>query len=406
MDQHMVKVSISQLRHNPFRELDDFPLDRDKIDKLKESIASTGFWGTIVARKKSSTYEIAFGHHRKAALEELQTEGIIGKTEKVDIIVRELTNEEMIQLMARENLEEWSTNAAVEAETVATTIKAYGEGKIQLPPLDPKTRDDAKRHVDHAGGPHVYTKLQVAEFIGWTRKKGGGDIQPNHCCEVAFDMLDAFDAGIITKKSLKGLNRDVAREIVAKAIGIKKEQERIAKQREQEATKAQKMAEQESDERKARSLMRAADELERQAEVAKEAAISTAKDFATDVIKRTKSGNLSQRDIRDEGDKRKEDLRSKKEQNHKTASQHYEKLKEQIASMLNPASDERFKDLRGLLKIDCGLTQKDIDLLKKTVADLITRAGRFANELGSWKPKASDSLDSPRSKKLVGVKKV
>ena len=74
--------------------------------------------------------------------------------------------------------------------------------------------------------------------------------------------------------------------------------------------------------------------------------------------------------------------------------------------MLNPASDERFKDLRGLLKIDCGLTQKDIDLLKKTVADLITRAGRFANELGSWKPKASDSLDSPRSKKLVGVKKV
>ena len=98
MDQHMVKVSISQLRHNPFRELEDFPLDREKIDKLKESITATGFWGTIVARKKGSAYEIAFGHHRKASLEELQTEGIIGRTEKVDIIVRELTNEEIIQL--------------------------------------------------------------------------------------------------------------------------------------------------------------------------------------------------------------------------------------------------------------------------------------------------------------------
>jgi len=399
MDQHMVKVSIAQLRHNPFRELEDFPLDREKIDKLKESITATGFWGTIVARKKGSAYEIAFGHHRKASLEELQTEGIIGKTEKVDIIVRELTNEEMIQLMARENLEEWGTNAAVEAETVATTIRAYGNGFIKLPEIE---REDS-RHIRYARPPTsgAYSMSSVAVFLAMAKADG----QPNHACQVAFQMLDAFEAGIITKKSLRGLKRDVAREIVVKAIAIKKEQERIAKQREQEAKHAQKMAEQETDERKGRALMRAADELERQAEVAKEAAVSTAKDFASDVIKRTKSGELSQRDIREEGDKVKSDLRSKKEQNYKNASQHYAWLKDQVSCMLNPANDERFKELRKLLNDDCGLAQKDIDTLRKSVTDLVVRAERFAKELGAWEPKSADSSDIPRIQKLVGVKK-
>ena len=400
----MVKVSISQLRHNPFRELEDFPLDREKIDKLKESITATGFWGTIVARKKGSAYEIAFGHHRKASLEELQTEGIIGRTEKVDIIVRELTNEEIIQLMARENLEEWGTNAAVEAETVAATIKAYGEGKIELPPLDKKTNEKLLRYAAKSGLQHPYTKTQVAEFLGWTSQRSNGGVQPNHCCNVAFEMLDAFDAGIITKKALKGLKRDVAREIVSKALAIKNEQERIAKQREHEAKHAQKMAEQETDGRKARALMQAADELDRQAEVANLAAVSTAKDFASDVIKRTKSGELSQRDIREEGDKVKADLRSKKEQAYKNASQHYAWLQDQISCMLNPANDERFSELRKLLSTDCGLTQKDIDTLRKSVTDLVVRAERFAKELGAWKPKSADSSDVPRIQKLVGVK--
>ena len=151
-------VSVSSLTANPFRELDDYPIDRDKIDALKESIESTGFWGTIVARKKGSKYEIAFGHHRMAALQEL---GI----KRCDIIVRDLSNEDMVQMMARENLEEWGTSAYIEAQTVESTIRAYGNGEIELP--EPERMDKNVRFSPPDSGDYPYTMASVAEFLGW-----------------------------------------------------------------------------------------------------------------------------------------------------------------------------------------------------------------------------------------------
>jgi len=34
MNQRMEKIAILQLRPNPFRELDDYAIDREKVDKL------------------------------------------------------------------------------------------------------------------------------------------------------------------------------------------------------------------------------------------------------------------------------------------------------------------------------------------------------------------------------------
>src|SRR5262245_53893149 len=102
-------VRIKDLRPNPFRNLEDYPIHREKVDALKESIASTEFWGTICGRPAGGdAVEIAFGHHRLAALKEL-----MGGTDGVEIIVRKYTNEQMLKMMARENMEEWGTSAWV-----------------------------------------------------------------------------------------------------------------------------------------------------------------------------------------------------------------------------------------------------------------------------------------------------
>lgn len=401
MDQRMEKVSISQLRPNPFRELDDYPIDREKVDKLKESISETGFWGTIVARKKGNAYEIAFGHHRQVALVELQQEGVIGKSEKVDIIVRDLTNEQMIQLMARENLEEWGTNAYIEAQTVESTIRAYGAGEIKLPEVADKARKETIRYVDQRSGLHPYTEKAVAQFLGWTRLKGD-DIQPNHACNVAFQMLDAFELGIVSRKELRGVKRDVAREIVSKAMALHREQERIAEERRRMAKEAERRAADEEDARKAKSLQKAAEELERQADVAESSAKSIAKDFAKEAVKQTKAGNWALRNVRDAGDQAKNELRSKREQQEKTAKQHYDSLRHEVCKMLNDKSDERFASLKKLLRMDCGLTQEDIDSLIEEVKALQSRCGTFAKELGEWKPKDSDTSEVSRFLKVVG----
>jgi len=398
MNQRMEKVAISQLRPNPFRELDDYPIDREKVDKLKESISETGFWGTIVARKKGSGFEIAFGHHRQVALVELQQEGIIGKSEKVDIIVRELTNEQMIQLMARENLEEWGTNAYIEAQTVESTIKAYGAGEIVLPKVAKDTPQKHVRNVPPKSAERPYTMASVAQFLGWTKAEG----EPNHACKVAFEMLDAFELGIVSRKELRGVKRDVAREIISKAMSLHREQERIASERRKMAKEAEQRAADEEDARKAKALQKAAQELERQAEVAEASAKDVAKDFAKEAVRQTKAGNWAQRDIREAGDQAKDELRTKREQQFKTARQLYDQLRHEVCDMLNDKADDRFASLKKLLRMDCGLELKDVRQLREEVLALQSRAAEFAKELGTWKPKEADTSEVSRLLKVVG----
>lgn len=388
MVQKLEQVSISKLKPNPFRELDDYPIDREKVDKLKESITMTGFWGTIVARKSGGDYEIAFGHHRRIALQELQDEGVIGAREKVDIIVRELSNEEMLQLMARENLEEWGTNAYIEAQTVESTIRAYGAGEIELPEVPVDTKKQYERRAPGSGG--TYTMASVASFLGWTKADG----QPNHACNVAFQTLDAFEAGIVTRKELQGVSRELAHSIVQNAMGIKREQERVAAERRRKAKEAEELATKEADAVKARKLMQASDKLEQQAELLERKATERAKEFAKDSVKQVKSGNWSVRDVRESGAEQRAAVRSKKEQQYKTASEYYGRLRKRVCEFLNKRQDEEFSSLVQLLKVDCGLTQDDIDTLKPELQALSNRIDEFVALLDEWEPKADKGSDS------------
>lgn len=380
-------VSVSSLTANPFRELDDYPIDRDKIDALKESIESTGFWGTIVARKKGSKYEIAFGHHRMTALQELGTK-------RCEVIVRDLSNEDMVQMMARENLEEWGTSAYIEAQTVESTIRAYGNGEIELPrKLSKDTNKGAVRDAGIHASPRtqrLYTKEAVASFLGWTDKND----KPNHACRVAFEMIDAFDAKVVTRKQLRGVKRDVAREIVTKAMGLKREQERIAKQKAKEAKRAEEIAEQEQDAKKKRAFKSAAARRAAEAKQAEESATATAKEFAKDAVKQTKAGNWSQRDVREAGAEVKASLHSKRAQRFNDASQHLAGLTRTVSKTLNK-TDQNFDGLSKLLSMDCGLTGEDISNLKKEVDALAKRASRFSGELAKWNPPVvADTVDS------------
>jgi ParB-like chromosome segregation protein Spo0J len=117
-----VKVPIGDIQANPFRNIDRYPINRDKVEKLKDSINRTEFWDNLVARLgPDGKPQIGYGHHRLVALRELYP-----PDHQVALIVKPLDDEAMLHVMADENMKEWSSTAEVTVETVRAGAKEAG----------------------------------------------------------------------------------------------------------------------------------------------------------------------------------------------------------------------------------------------------------------------------------------
>jgi len=63
------------------------------------------------------------------------------------LIIRDLDHGTMLQIMARENMDEWENNVLIEQETVRATVQAFADDLIQLGPVRERTRENYKRHA-------------------------------------------------------------------------------------------------------------------------------------------------------------------------------------------------------------------------------------------------------------------
>lgn len=125
-----MKIAVKNLRPNPFRHLERYPIDDIKVDALKKSIKETTFWDNVLVRPATNghagDFELAYGHHRYIALKKLGVDTI-------DVPCRKLDDTTMAKIMAYENQEEWGTNAKVEMETIRSIVEGFAEGRIELP---------------------------------------------------------------------------------------------------------------------------------------------------------------------------------------------------------------------------------------------------------------------------------
>ena len=118
-----MEIQLKDLHPNPFRNIERYKIDRDKVDALKTSIEETTFWDNILARPDGNGgYELAYGHHRQVGLQELGFKTI-------DIPIRDLDDSTMLRIMANENLSDWATTPAVINETVFAA-KAFLDGEL------------------------------------------------------------------------------------------------------------------------------------------------------------------------------------------------------------------------------------------------------------------------------------
>ena len=64
-------VAVKDLLPNPYRKIERYQLQPERLNALVRSIKDTSFWDNILARPNpdgSETYQIAYGHHRVEAV--------------------------------------------------------------------------------------------------------------------------------------------------------------------------------------------------------------------------------------------------------------------------------------------------------------------------------------------------
>jgi ParB-like chromosome segregation protein Spo0J len=284
------KIAVGKLRPNPFRRLDEYPIQREKIDALKRSFASTGFWGTIVGRPvDDGCIEIAFGHHRLKALQEAMK-----PKECVELIVRDLSNETMLRMMADENQEEWGSSFWIQLETVRSVMEAIEKGEIKLDVSKYDNREGSQSAVNPSHS-------MVAKFLGWIRKAKGNCVQPNFVCETCFLALKALKANLITERDVRKMKVREAYEMCSNVLGIHDSAKRNAEEQRQSAAADEARAAQARTKAEKDRFEHQAAIARRQAEQQELAAELEPRNYARQMGEGVRAGSESEKSIRERG---------------------------------------------------------------------------------------------------------
>jgi ParB-like chromosome segregation protein Spo0J len=177
-----MRVQVKDLVPNPFRDIDRYPFDEEKVKRLIDSINLTGFWENILARAVDDKKEIAYGHHRLVALKR-----ILKPTDFVEIPVKDLDDATMIQIMANENDERWHSNVKVIDETVRVT-KEF----LESHPEEVKNMG-FRSPTDERIGARV-----IGQFLGW----------PERRVSYSLERLGLIEKGELDKEAVESMPTD------------------------------------------------------------------------------------------------------------------------------------------------------------------------------------------------------
>lgn len=113
--EEIMDLSISELRPNPYQPRKVF--NDEKIKELADSIKEHGVFQPIIVKKSIKGYEIVAGERRYRACK-------LAGIEKIPAIIREFTDEQMMEIALLENLQRENLSAIEEAEAYDKMIKA------------------------------------------------------------------------------------------------------------------------------------------------------------------------------------------------------------------------------------------------------------------------------------------
>lgn len=123
-DEETIKeIPLKQIRPNPYQPRKTF--QADAIEELKESIVQHGVLQPIILRKSIKGYEIVVGERRFRAAKE-------AGLEVIPAVVRELTDEQMMEIALLENLQREDLTPIEEAQAYQQLINELGITQEEL----------------------------------------------------------------------------------------------------------------------------------------------------------------------------------------------------------------------------------------------------------------------------------
>ena len=172
-DSDIVEIPLTEIRSNPYQPRKEF--DEQSLREFAESIKEHGVIQPIIVKKSIKGYEIIAGERRTRASK------MAGK-ETIPAIIREFTDQEMMEIALIENIQREDLNPIEEAEALAKIIesnnmtqeeaaKKFGKsrsyitnilGLLSLPDKTKKYVREGKISMGHA---RVLSKLSDIEQI-------------------------------------------------------------------------------------------------------------------------------------------------------------------------------------------------------------------------------------------------
>lgn len=391
-------VHLSDLKPNPFRNIKAYPFQEDKLEALQESIEQTGFWNNLVAREgEDDALEIAYGHHRLEALRRTYDAEHV-----INIEVRDLSDEQMLKIMARENMEEWGSSAMIEMETVRAVVEAFAAGRIQLEEPHGKDISKGKARIapnfkpireDFSTSENIqkyYTTGTVARFLGWTDKNGRAQMK------VAYSLyaLELIERGVLEQSDVADLTERQLREQVKEVRRAEKRKRKAAEHHKQRAKKAKKEAasaptpeEREVAEAKAEHAEKTAEKYEQEAE-------QSARKVGKHLGEKMRKGEVAATKARQEAE------RIEKQEEEEQVAYAHQIVDEVCRTIARTLTHKR--ELRGKIDELERLKKRLTTNQRKRIADNLRAVANRANKLAD-KFHAEEDLETHANGELVTV---
>ncbi|MBU9722308.1 MULTISPECIES: ParB/RepB/Spo0J family partition protein [Bacillaceae] len=137
-EEKVIDIKLSELRPNPYQPRKVF--DPEAIEELKTSIEQNGVLQPIIVRKSIKGYEIVVGERRFRASKE-------AKLQAIPAVVRELTEDQMMEIALIENLQREDLNPLEEAKAYQKLMEHLQVTQEELAQKLGKSRPHIANHV-------------------------------------------------------------------------------------------------------------------------------------------------------------------------------------------------------------------------------------------------------------------
>ena len=150
------QISLVDIKPNPYQPRKVF--DEEALKELAESIKEHGVLQPIIVRKKGSKFEIVVGERRYRASQEVGLE-------EIPAVVRELNDQQMMELAILENLQREDLTPIEEAEAYQKLMEHLSLTQEQLAFRLGKSRPHIANHIRLLSLPEeVRTAISIGEL--------------------------------------------------------------------------------------------------------------------------------------------------------------------------------------------------------------------------------------------------